>query len=245
MNVGQPTVDAARASETGGRTLEIFADTPRINAWMYSKFAPHVHGHVLEVGSGIGNLSRHLVRDAESAVLTDMESHYLASLERSFADGDRVRVARFDLDAEPPAQVRRKPYDAILAVNVIEHIRDDRAAVRNLARMLAPGGRLLAYVPAMPFAYGSLDEALGHYRRYTRKSFAELLRGAGLETGPIRYMNFPGLFGWVMQGRLLHRRVLPAGQVATFERIVPLVAALDRLPWPLGLGVYACARKPE
>jgi SAM-dependent methyltransferase len=236
--------DASTADETGGRTLEIFADTPRINAWMYARFAHLVRGHALEVGSGIGNLSRHLIQDAESAVLTDVEDHYLNTLSRDFAKDPRVRVARFNLEEDPPPAVRERPYQAILAVNVIEHVRDDAHATQNLADMLVPGGHLLVYVPAMPLAFGTLDEALGHHRRYTRASLRTLLSQAGLEPGPVKYMNWPGLFGWIIQGRLLKRRILPPSQVAVFERIVPIVSLLDHMPWPFGLGVYACARKP-
>jgi len=227
----------------GGRTLEIFAGTPKINAWMYSKFARHVRGDVLEVGSGLGNISQHLTRDANRVVLTDIEDHYLEHLKRELADGERVQVARFVLGEEPPELVRGRRFDAIVAINVIEHVQDDVGAVRTLASLLKPNGYLLAYVPACAFAFGTLDEALGHFRRYSDESFAELLRAAGLDPGKVRYVNPLGLPGWVLNGRLLRRRALPARQVAMFERIVPLVAALDHLRLPIGLGVVACARR--
>ncbi|MFW6031501.1 MAG: class I SAM-dependent methyltransferase [Myxococcota bacterium] len=234
-----------QGADSGANALDILARMPRINAWIYSRFAAHVRGRVLEVGSGIGNVSAHLVKDSESVLLTDVEPGYLRALERRFADQRGAEVARYDLEREPPAIVKRTPFDAVLAVNVIEHLADDARAVRTLARLLAPNGNLLICVPAMPFAYGALDEALGHYRRYTRRSLERLLRLAGLEPGPVRYMNLPGLVGWLLHGRVLGRRSLPRRQVAAFEKVVPLVAAIDRVPWPLGLSVYACARKPR
>ena len=66
----------------------------------------------------------------------------------------------------------------------MEHVRDDAAFVRAAHRLLAPGGHLLLFVPALPAIYGSLDEAFEHFRRYTRPVLAERLRGAGLE--PLR-----------------------------------------------------------
>lgn len=228
---------------TGGRTLEMFADTPRLNAWMYEQLAGHVRGEVLEVGSGLGNLSRLIVRDADRAVLTDMEPAYIDRLRRELGDGDRVEVHRWVLGEPPPDGIAGRTFDAIVAVNVIEHVEDDHGACRTLASMLKPGGHLLAYVPAGSFAYGTLDEALGHFRRYGAESFAELLRGAGLEVTHLRRMNPLGVPGWVLNGRVFRRRLLPPRQVALFERLVWLARAVDRLPIPVGLGIVAHAVK--
>lgn len=243
------SVEASRAGVTphavGEQTLEVFADTPRINAWMYSKFSAHVRGRVLEVGSGLGNLSQLLVRDAEHAVLTDMEPAYIARLRSTFGDNPRVEVAHFELGSEPPASVNKHRYDAILAMNVIEHVRDDLGAVRSLVELLKPGGHLLVYVPACQFAFGTLDEELAHFRRYSARSLTELLERAGLVTDRARYMNLLGLPGWIWNGRIRRARVLDRSQVQVFERVVRWVAAFESvLPPPIGLGVTCCARKP-
>jgi SAM-dependent methyltransferase len=232
------------ASAVGGRTLEGFADTPRINRWIYSKLAPHVHGEVLEIGSGIGNLSGLIVDNAERVVLSDMEAQYLEALKRRFGDNDRVTVAAYDLDSEPPPEIKRRRFDTIIAVNVVEHIQDDRALIARLAAMLKPGGKLLVYVPACPFAYGSLDRALGHYRRYTPETLTALLAGAGLHLDPPRFMNFFGLLGWAVNGRLLRRKRLSPTQLALFESLMPLFRLEDHVRVPIGLGVYVAAVKP-
>ena len=159
--VFRPEEKAGHAKE-GGRALEIFENTPKLNAWMYSKLAHGVRGDVLEIGSGIGNLSRFIIRDADRVMLTDVETDYLTALRRDLADGDHVQVAYFDVELDPPAEVATRRFDCIVAVNVIEHLRDDLAAVKRLAGLLKPGGRLLTYVPAGPFAYGPLDLAVGH-----------------------------------------------------------------------------------
>jgi SAM-dependent methyltransferase len=232
-------------SIVGGRTLEIFENTPKLNSWIYSKLSGEIRGDVLEVGSGIGNLSRLIARDAERVVLTDMESHYLATLRRNFEDGERVQVARFDLEHEPPPEVAGRRFDSIVAVNVIEHLRDDRTAVLRLARLLKPGGKLLVYVPACPFAYGQIDDAIGHYRRYTAATLASLMRSAGLEPTPAHYMNFVGVFGWFFNGRILRRRTISPQQVALFERFVDILRIEDRISLPIGLGLVIHARLPS
>ena len=243
MNVAQHIIPE-EASAVGGRTLEVFADTPRINRWIYSKIAPHVHGDVLEIGSGIGNLSGFIVANAKRVVLSDMEPHYIEALTRRFADDERVTVADFNLDGDPPAEIARRRFDAIVAVNVVEHIQDDRALVARLAALLKPGGKLLIYVPACPFAYGSIDRALGHYRRYTRASLTKLLSDSGLHLDPPRFMNLFGLLGWTINGRILRRKTLSSFQLAMFEMLMPLFSLEDRVRLPIGLGVYVAAEKP-
>ena len=154
-------------------------------------------------------------------------------------------ATRFNLDEPIPDEIARRRFDAIVAVNVIEHIQDDNRAVAALASLLKPGGRLLVYVPAVPFAFGTLDQMLGHYRRYTADSLARVLCGAGLDPGPIRYFNLLGLLGWFINGRILRRKSLSETQIAVFERLVAFLRIEDRVRLPIGLGVISCAAKPE
>jgi SAM-dependent methyltransferase len=242
-----PLDRAAAAAAAGGRTLEALANTPRLNRWIVDELAGRsaaTLGEVLEVGSGIGNLSRLLVQSSSRAVLTEVEPHYLESLRRELGDGDRVEVMSWDLDRPPPPALAARRFDSVVSVNVLEHIDDDRAAVGALASLLRPGGSLLVYVPACPFAFGSMDVALGHHRRYTRGSLRALLESAGLRVEQLRYMNRLGLMGWLVSGRLLRRRRLSPRLLGTFERVVSVARALDRLaaPLPLGLGLVARAR---
>ena len=95
-----------RPLTVGGRTLEIFAETPRLNAWIFSKLRPHVHGDVLEIGSGIGTLSHLIVARAATAVLSDAEPRYLDALRTTFAGDARVTVAGARA-GDCPALVRR------------------------------------------------------------------------------------------------------------------------------------------
>ena len=234
-----------QATQTGGRTLEMFSGTPQLNAWMISKFEDHLRGSVLEIGSGIGNLSGLLREHADQLTVTDIEEHYVDALAQRFVDDPHVFTARFDLDEPPPEGVAGRRYDSIVAVNVLEHVADDHSAVRRLVALLNPGGHLLVYVPALPFLFGSLDEALGHYRRYTRRSLEQLLTSAGLRVPKPTYMNLLGTAGWFLNGRVLRRRTLDESQVHLFERLVPLCRQEDRFRLPFGLGVVALASSPQ
>jgi SAM-dependent methyltransferase len=231
------------ASRTGGHTLEVFSDTPQLNQWIYSKLAAGVRGDVLEIGSGIGNISRLIRPNCDSLVVTDTEPHYLDDLRRAFEGDAAVTVASYDLDHQPPPPVASRRYDAIVAVNVIEHIADDHGLVARLTALLKPGGQLLVYVPACPVAFGTLDTALGHHRRYTPSTLTEVMRSAGLDPGQPRYVNLLGLAGWFVNGRVLRQKLLSRRSVALFERLVPLVRLEDRFNLPVGLGLCTLATK--
>ena len=217
-------------------------NTPRINAWLYSKLASGMRGDVLEIGSGIGNLSS-LIGAPPTAWCSATWSLITCRPGGTYAGDPAVQVVRYDLDLPPPDPIAARRFDAIVAVNVIEHIQDDVGLVRRLAALLKPGGRLLVYVPACPFAYGALDVALGHFRRYTPDTLSALLRGAGLAPERPQYINLLGLLGWWWNGRVLRRRQISPSQVAVFERLVPLVRIEDRIRLPVGLGVYTQALK--
>jgi SAM-dependent methyltransferase len=231
------------AQPTGNRTLEILSGTPRINDWYYSKFRSRVHGDVLELGSGIGNISKLLARDARTLVATDVEDVYVKALREELGARSNVRVERYDLDAPPPPAIANVRFDVVISLNVLEHVKEDARAVRELVSLLAPGGWLLTYVPACPFAFGTIDEALGHHRRYDRPSLRALMEQAELTVERLEYMNAIGLGGWIVNGRVFKRRTLDPRQVRTFERIVPFVRLEDRVRVPIGLGLICHARK--
>lgn len=76
---------------------------------------------------------------------------------------------------------RDATFDVIAALDVLEHLKVDHGALREVRRLLRPNGRLIATVPAFQWLWSEHDEALGHYRRYTKASFVRALRRAGLQ----------------------------------------------------------------
>ena len=251
-----PAAPAGR-DDVGALTLTRLARARRLNRWIYGQLRSGISGDVLEVGSGLGSISRLIMDDLDEAahlVLADVNDDYLhvvvAHLETALgksATPDRVSSVRWDLEGPPPPDLADRRFDAIVAVNVLEHVTDDRAAVRTLGALLRPGGQLLVYVPACPFAFGPLDRGLEHRRRYTRRTLTEVLSVGGLSVRPPpAYVNRLGLVGWLAVGRLGRRRAIPAWLIDAFERCVPLARAVDAALGflPAGLGLVARATKP-
>lgn len=245
QRAGRPADASARrraAAANGQRQLEVMASAPAIDAWYFDQLAPHVHGDVLEVGAGLGSLSARILGKARSLTATEVDEALLPRLAARFAGDARVQVHGYDLEAETPPELAAQRFDVVFSCNVLEHLADDALATRRLVRLLRPGGWFLAYVPAVPWAFGSIDAAVGHHRRYTKASLRTLVEGAGLRVAHLEAMNLLGLAGWLVNGRLLRRSGPAPGQLALFERLVPLLRALERRPPPLGLGLVVHAR---
>src|SRR5712691_6930703 len=165
------------ADQVGAATLERMAAAPRYNRWMFDRLRPWVGRRVLEIGAGIGNMSAFFA-DRERVVLTDTEPYYLGRLRERFADRRQVLVTELRLP-DVSSGLKTERLDTVVSLNVLEHIEDDRASLRAMHDLLRPGGRLVLLVPSLRALYGTLDEALGHFRRYVPAELSEKLCAAG------------------------------------------------------------------
>src|SRR5437667_2856762 len=142
---------------------------------------PPGHARLLELGCGTGNV---LAALAEFGEAVGMETHPdLAAAAR--AAGLDVRTGRLPDDlVVPPGWA-----DAVLLLDVIEHLDDDVAALETARRALCPGGLLVITVPAYRWLWSGHDVALGHRRRYTARGLARLVERAGLHVVHASYFN--------------------------------------------------------
>ena len=231
---------AQTADHVGAATLERMAAAPRFNRWMFERLRPWVGRRVLEIGAGIGNMSAFLVDEAgvDRLVLTDTEPYYLGRLRQRFAGRPQVAVAELRLPGRDP-RLAAERLDTVVCLNVLEHIEQDGAALRAMRDLLQPAGRLLLLVPSLRALYGSLDEALGHFRRYVPDELQAKLQVAGFRVRHLEYFNLAGVPGWWLTGRVLRRRLIPAGALRWYEALVPLFRLERFLPWRIGQSLIA------
>jgi SAM-dependent methyltransferase len=137
-------------------------------------------------------------------------------------------------------------YDGAVLVNVLEHIADDAQALRELFRVLKPGGALLLFVPALPFLFSRLDSFLGHFRRYRRDGLARLVADAGFEIISARYLDLLGVVPWWVFNTLGGAVTFNPALVRLYDRFgVPLTRWIEhaiKAP-PFGKNVILVARK--
>ncbi|MHC1581330.1 MAG: glycosyltransferase, partial [Methanopyraceae archaeon] len=234
--------DIYQEDEYGSNILVSMAGVPNVNRWMADAVRPHVGARVLEIGSGIGNLARHILpRDRYTA--SDINPHYLDYLQ-NFAEGrPYLEVRELDL-AKPDDFAALEPgHDTVICLNVLEHVADDAGALRSLHKALEPEGRLVLRVPQGPGVFGTLDEALGHHRRYTREGLQRLLEESGFRVEEMLDFNRATLPAWWFNGKVLGRRHFGRVQLKAVNLLTWLFRPLDRvLPWH-GTSLIAIGRK--
>ncbi len=243
-----PVNAAASTDPVGEGTLELFADTNLFNSWLYGTLARWCKDNLLEIGSGIGNISAYYLRNFKEVSLSDLREHYCDRLKNQFAaSGSLKQVLSFDLAEKNMASVHPQftnSFDCIVASNVVEHIEDDGQAVKNCYQMLRPGGRLVVLVPAYTFLYNIFDKELGHFRRYRRGSMKDLFESGGFNVIHTQYFNAAGTLGWFVSGSVLKKKMIPGGQLKLYNKLVPAFKIVDGLLMNrMGLSVIAVGEK--
>lgn len=193
-------------------------------------------GELLEFGPGLGDFLERFKSRGKLIDAVENEPQFFEAL-RPLA---RNVVAR--LDALPGL------YDGIVSVNVLEHIEDDRAILKDLYAKLKPGGKLNLYLPAGSILYGHLDALVHHFRRYDRKELVEKVKEAGFEIEEV--FNVDAL-GWIAFGIYKITKwgdgTITPGSMTFYDNVVfPWVYVLDPLVGrSFGRSIYLRARKPS
>lgn len=234
--------DIYHADEYGSAILVRLESARKFNLWMGKVLRPYVGDRVLEIGAGIGNLSNQFI-PRDLYVASDINPHYLHYL-HSYAHGKPyMQVLHVDAGNSEHFAGLQGQFDTVLMINVLEHVPDEQAALRNVWSALSPGGRAVILVPANPSLYGSLDEVLGHRERYTAASLRAALEKTGFRVEKIFDFNRCSVPGWWLNAKVLRKTTFSRVQLKILNSTVPLLKRVDRLwPWQ-GLSLIAIARK--
>ena len=225
--------------------LETMSEAKRYQAHVFELLRPHIGSQVLEVGCGIGTTSLRLAGIAERLVCIEPNLNCVSRARAALDGNPKISLRICHLEECDRDEMLQQRFDTIVCVNVLEHIEDDIRALRLFRDLVAPtGGKVLIFVPAVQAAYGPLDAALGHHRRYSKSSLRRAFASAGLDLAALRYTNPIGLLGWMYNAHISKTTEHTTGQVRLFERLVaPWALPLDRLvPPPIGLSLFAVGR---
>ncbi|HMB78428.1 MAG TPA: class I SAM-dependent methyltransferase [Vicinamibacterales bacterium] len=225
--------------------LETMSEAKRYQAHVFELLRPHVGSRVLEVGCGIGTTSLRLAEIAERLTCIEPNPNCVTRARAALDGNPRITLRICHLEECDRDELLRERFDTIVCVNVLEHIEDDIRALRLFRDLVAPtGGRVLIFVPAIQAAYGPLDAALGHHRRYSKRTLGAAFDAAGLDLVTMRYTNPIGLLGWMYNAHVSRTTEHTSGQVRLFEQFVaPWALPLDRVVAPpIGLSLFAVGR---
>lgn len=218
-----------------------------VRAWIERVRPPAPDDVLLDCGAGTGLFAADMADRCRVLVLDDHEE--ALRMLRSRFGADRVLVPH-----EGKLPLSAGSVDFITALDVLEHIPDDSAAVREFARVLRPGGLAVVTVPAGMALWSDWDVALHHQRRYAAAGLRALFAGEGWETLHVNHTNvvaYPAVW-LVRRWRSVFSRKdkpdrtedrIPPRWLNTLLRWTFVRCALSRFPFPFGVSLVLVARK--
>jgi glycosyltransferase involved in cell wall biosynthesis/phospholipid N-methyltransferase len=219
-------------NDAGHSVLDALSFAPKFNRWMADTITPYAGQKVLEIGAGMGNMTRQVCPGKKLYLATDINLEYGDHLRNMFRHRPSVQI--YKLDATMPQDFRpfAEQVDTVVCLNVLEHIEHDGATLQSIRTVLEPGGRLILLVPNDPKAYGTVDKEIGHYRRYTHAHLRQLLIDTGYDVEDILNFNRVSMPAWKFTGQVRKARTLSRSALRVFDKFVWIWRKIDQsLPW--------------
>lgn len=221
------------------QSLESMSQAIWYNNWTLSKFQSFIKGDILEIGCGIGNFTKYLEKYG-SVYAIDIDKNYINQTKKKV---DNVVVGLGNLETGDYFFKPRK-FDTIICLNVLEHIKNDSVAIKNIHKLLKPTGHLILLIPSHPSLYGQIDRAVDHYRRYDKKKITSEIKSMGFEIIQSKRLNFLGALGWWFTGKILKENTIRKDKIKIFNIFGPVFLALEKLiEPPLGTSILIIAKK--
>ena len=213
-----------------GSELELFSRALNWKSYFCAQIKPFLGPEVAEVGAGLGGTTRVLLSDGARHlrwVCLEPDGEMCAQIAREIESGSLPAFC------EPLASTLEplpdSSFDSILYIDVLEHIEHDRAELESAWRRLRPGGHLVVLSPAHQALFSPFDQAIGHFRRYSRAAL-EACGPAGARLVRSRYLDSLGFFLSLANSRLLRQSMPTPRQIAFWDRVVvPVSRLLDPL----------------
>ena len=232
-----PSLPTQKYTEYPGKDLDAMAFATNYRRWIMDFLRPFVGRHIIEVGAGTGVYSELLLETSPESLTVlepsfNLYSHLVYHLPRLDSKGVlEIRHSNFP-DAWTGGLQRHVP-DTAVYINVLEHIDDDDAELKAVFAALPRGGRILIFVPALPFLMSRMDAEFGHFRRYTLRQLAAKCSAAGFKINLARYFDMLGILPWWVKYRLLKSKTLKPSAVRIHDCfVVPVSRSLERILTP-------------
>jgi len=203
--------------------------TTNYNNWVFGMFKKYVGKRIVDIGSGYGTFINY-IKDREYIISVEPSKYCYEHLKKTFSDNKNIRIINGDLNDDTAKELSAKNIDTVICLNVLEHIENDRKTIQNINKCLKPGGKFILYVPALSFIYGTLDESLGHYRRYNKKALEKMIESNGFKIISSRYMNFLGAFSWFVYSKILRKRMPAEKRIIFYDKyLVPILSMIESI----------------
>lgn len=223
--------------------LEVVQSAINYRKWLAQLTFPYLGSNPLEFGSGMGDYADEwILLGCKKITVSEVSTSRLQTLLIRFKDNESVTPV--ELDITTPS-LNQGTFSAVVSLNVLEHLSDDDSACKSAMNLLETNGLFISFLPAFPSLMSKFDIAVGHHRRYTRKSASLLLRRNGFEIEQIHYVNFIGWFAWILGMRFL--QIIPSDgpSIKILDKLfIPLSSAIEeRIRPPFGQSLLIVGRK--
>ena len=177
--------------------------------------------------------------------MSDIDKKLTKKLQKRFADQESLSCINLDVACAQDFKQIKKNVRSVLAVNVLEHIENDVQAMKNVYQVLCKGGNFVILVPAHKWLFNSIDQTVGHYRRYTYEELEEKIKLTGFSISKIFSFNCFSILGWFITGNLLKKNGIDAKSLNAFNKLVPFMKLFENriLRKKIGISIIAVLKK--
>lgn len=215
----------------GHENLETAIKRKNFTKWVAEETFSELKGDILEIGSGLGTYSKQIIENFPNSkiTLTDISPSYVKSLEKNFGSKS-INVFKLDLNnKEDFKKIGYEKFDSIIAINVLEHVKDDNFALLELHKMLKKDGTLIILVPSNKFLYNIIDKSIGHWRRYSKLELKTKVLNTDFHIKKIYSFNMLGMLGWFLNGNVFKKSEINKNASSLFDKLVPIMKIIEQV----------------
>ena len=207
-----------------GWELHNFDSANLFRAYQFSLIRKQIKGNILEVGPGNCIYVSKYMKVSDSITFIEPTNRYFQSLKKKFKNNKKITIKKNFKN------LRKNSFDTIIYLDVLEHIKYDKEEINKAYKLLKKSGTIIICVPAFQFLYSIYDKKIGHYRRYSKDNFIQLLKKCRIENYQIRYFDFVG-FCLILMSKLLQRKSLDnfSLKIKLWNFFIPISICLDVL----------------
>lgn len=212
-----------------GKELQLFECAANWKSYFKTFISKFLTGHVLEVGTGIGGTTKYLCDGKQEEWICLEPDKALSLIIDKRIEKKELQDCCINKTGRLKDIPKEKKFDAILYIDVIEHLENDYEEIENASNYLNQNGVIIILVPAHNFLYSRYDKAIGHYRRYSRKSALKLIPGNFKAIKNI-YIDSAGLFVLLINKFILKQSMPTLKQVLLWDKfLITFSKFFDRL----------------
>jgi 2-polyprenyl-3-methyl-5-hydroxy-6-metoxy-1,4-benzoquinol methylase len=216
-------------SEYQGKELELFEHAENWKRYFASHMKPYLKGSVLEVGAGIGGTTKFLCDGNQTSwTCLDPDERQVSQI-NSLINSKELPTYCKAIRGTLKEHTAQELYDAVLYIDVIEHIENDKDELTLATQFLKPGGVLIILAPAHQCLYSEFDKVIGHYRRYSMLTLRAIIP-ASMTERKLFYIDSAGVLASLVNKFFLKRSYPTKKQIYFWDKVlIPISRKLDFL----------------